>query len=159
MNTQYNLSQDGFTLIEVMIAIALLVFGILGLYTMQVTAVESNVRANLISTASNANAGQVELLVAQKYRDAVFEDVDGNGTDKDKDWDGIDDTGNNFGLDDDFANADGKPNTQPDGYQIYWNVAVDHPAPNLKTIYMYIQGDNRMMATPIRFVYIKDDIK
>ena len=149
--------QQGFTLIEVMIAIVLLVIGIIALYTMQVTAVDGNMRANLISEAGNLNAEQIELLIGLKYAD--IEDIDGDGTDQDSDWDGIDDDGDNFGLDDQTAaTADGSGASADGRYQFFWNAALDTPVPNVMTIYVHVQDLSQTMAAPVTFIYHKDDI-
>ncbi len=55
-------SEEGFTLIEVMIALMLLTIGILGMMVMQTSATTSNYRASTITTASSIAARQVETL-------------------------------------------------------------------------------------------------
>ncbi len=60
--TQTQDGQEGFTLIEVMIAIMVLTIGILGMMVMQMTAITSNNRASTITTASAIAASQVETL-------------------------------------------------------------------------------------------------
>lgn len=149
----------GFTLIEVMIALVVLTVGILALYTMQVTAIRGNMRANLITLASTWNEDQLETIIGMKYSDTRLVDADGDGTSQDLNWDGVDDDGGNFGLDDvTAATADGNTTSPGGRYVIYWNVAVGTPMPNLKTIYVFVQDLNQILSRPVSFVYIKDDI-
>ncbi|MFV0438914.1 MAG: prepilin-type N-terminal cleavage/methylation domain-containing protein [Desulfopila sp.] len=157
MKIDSEMSQQGFTLIEVMVAIAILVIGILSLYTMQVTAVDGNMRANMISEAGNLNAEQIELLIGLDY--AEITDTDGDGTDQDPNHDGIDDDGDNFGLDDrTTATADGT-GTSADGlYRFFWNAALDTPIPNVMTIHVHVQTVGQAMETPVTFIYYKVDI-
>lgn len=55
-------NENGFTLIEVMIALMVLTIGILGMMVMQTTAINSNHRASSMSIASSIAAGQIEIL-------------------------------------------------------------------------------------------------
>jgi len=152
-------SSNGFTLIEVLIAMAILTIGILSLFSMQIHSVQGNTKANRQTVESCLGSDQIEQLLAQSYNDTALQDVDGDGTNKDPDRNGLDDSGNNFGLDDvTTATADGNL-VSPDGlYTIFWNVAVDCPMPNLKTIRVYVQDNNRPQATPISYQYIKADV-
>ena len=55
-------SQDGFTLIEVMISIMILTIGILGMMVMQTTAIQGNAKASTMTIASNIAASQIERI-------------------------------------------------------------------------------------------------
>lgn len=149
----------GFTLIEVLIAMAILTIGILSLFTMQIHSVQGNTKANRQTMESCLSSDQIEQLLSKSYNDTALKDIDGDGTNKDMDRNGIDDGGNNFGLDDvTIATADGNL-LSPDGlYTIFWNVAVDCPMPNLKTIRVYVKDNNRPQSIPISYQYIKDDV-
>ncbi|HEB68517.1 MAG TPA: prepilin-type N-terminal cleavage/methylation domain-containing protein [Desulfobulbus sp.] len=150
---------DGFTLIEVMIAIIVLVIGILSLYSMQVRSVKENYRANRMTLASTWNSSMVERFIGMKFSSASLKDNDGDGTGQDGNKDGVDDDGGNFGLDDATnATADGMSTTSDNKYTIYWNVAVDVPMPNLKTIRVIIQDNKNVLRQPVVFTYIKDDL-
>lgn len=152
-------SNSGFTLIEVLIAMAILTIGILSLFTMQIHSVQGNTKANRQTMESCLGSDQIEQLLAKSYNDTDLKDVDGDGTNKDLDRNGVDDRGNNFGLDDvTTATADGNL-FSPDGlYTIFWNVAVDYPMSNLKTIRVYVKDNNRPQSSPISYQYIKDDV-
>ncbi len=168
---------QGFTLIEVMIAMVVLVIGIMTLFTMQISSMHGNMRANLLTNAATLNAGKVEGLIGFDYDDlkvcnsydsnnvcdgyTELTDADGDGTKQDTNKDGVDDSNNNFGLDDtdqNNATADWSGTSADGQYQIFINVAVDVPAPNLKTIYVHVRDVNEVLSNTVTFIYIKDDI-
>jgi prepilin-type N-terminal cleavage/methylation domain-containing protein len=66
--------ESGFTLIEVMIAIAVLVIGILSLYTMQISSIQGNSTANQLTTASNLALDQIEQILSWDASDARLND-------------------------------------------------------------------------------------
>lgn len=128
--------EKGFTLIESMVALFVFTVGILALNQMQVMSILSNSDASGLTGASSWAAAQVENILSLDYNDPALIDGDGDGTGKDTaPNDGIDDADNDFGLNDvTAATADGSL-TSPDGnYMIYWNVAVDEPMRNTKTV-------------------------
>lgn len=103
-------SNDGFTLIEALVAMVMLVVGVITLYAMHTVAIRGNSTANTLSASTNLGIDTVEQLVGRNYNDALLQD--GAGTN-----DGC------AGLDD-VPNADFGPFV--DGiYTIYWNVATD----------------------------------
>ena len=160
MMEQRQTAEGGFTLIEVMVAMVVLIVGILTLYTMQTAAVRGNMHASRITEASTWNGGQIEKMLGLRYRTAPqLKDVDNDGTGQDSNKDGIDDNGGNFGLDDMTAgSADGSVTT-PDGrFTMFWNVAVDVPMPNLKTIRVLVRDNLNVLSAPVAFTYIKADI-
>lgn len=59
----------GFTLIEVLIAMAIFAIGILGVATMQISSTNGNTSARKHSEASEFAQGQVELLMATSFAD------------------------------------------------------------------------------------------
>ena len=132
-------NQSGFTLLEVLIALFIFAVGILGVNALQLTSVRGNGKSNRITTASDIAADQIETFLSLNYDDPALDDDDGtgDGTGQDTNNDGIDDNGGNFGLDDiTVATADG--NSSSGNYQIFWNVAIDHPIPNTKTIKVFV---------------------
>lgn len=152
----------GFTLIEVMVAIVILTVGILTLFTMHVTAINANMLANRITTSSTWAGDRIETLLSRPYdcksRKSNCHDLDddnGNGTDQDLNEDGTDDNGGNFGLDELGPRSDGRA-VSPDGfYTIFWNVGVDTPVLNCKTIRVIVQRQDRGMTKTNTMTYIK----
>lgn len=134
-------NQRGFTLIEVMIALLVLVVGILSVNMMQLSSIKGNAKASDITLGSNWAQFEVDRLMSISYDNAdLLDDALGvaNGTNMDLDFDGIDDNLNDFGLNDLFANADGST-VSPDGrYQIHWNVALDYPVVGVKFLRVHV---------------------
>lgn len=156
MKEQYNIShnQAGFTLIEVLIAVVVFTIGILSANAMQISSIKGNSKANRITESANWASDKVENLLVLDYDDSEFDDDDGDGTDQDGDSDGVDDDGGNFGLDD-IVNPDGNENS-PDGiYTIYWNVAVDCPMPNIKTVKIIVARNDSTLQKNTGFQYFK----
>jgi prepilin-type N-terminal cleavage/methylation domain-containing protein len=153
-------SDNGFTLIEVLIAMVVLSIGILSLFSMQINSIKGNSKASHITTASIWNVDQVERMVGMQYTDATLADTDGDGTDVDSDGNGVDDNVANFGLDDITAlTADVGPIITADGrYTLYLNIAIDVPMENLKTIRVHVQDNRQVLSRPVTFTYIKADI-
>ena len=139
-------NQNGFTLVELLIALVIFAVGILGVGTMQITSIKGNSKGRLISEASNLAADRIEIFMSLDYNDSDLNDGDGDGTDQDSDSNGTDDDGDNFGLDDmTTATADGADDSNGDGVNdIFWNVAIDYPEANMKTINVFVDppGNN-----------------
>lgn len=165
INKKQNLSNQGFTLIEVIVAITVLTIGILSLYSMQVSAINGNATANNLTTRSNWASDRIESLLSRPYdcnpvsaHCHDLDDVNGDGTNQPVDANGADSNGGNFGLDNATpATADGK-STSPDGrYTILWNVAVDTPVPHTKTIRVIVTSHDHGVIKTVPMTYIKAD--
>jgi len=180
----------GFTLIEVLIAMAILTIGILSLQMMQVRSIDENSDAGGISAKSMMAASFIEDIMRLKYLDDSLLDSDGDGTSQDNNLDGLDDQddGNinsnqvneDFGLKDWQCCPDGmdRPGGNPvpgcirkadhcdtyDQYDVYWNIAVNHPVQNTKTINIIVVDQKDKKTAGLRainraeYTYIKDDI-
>jgi len=59
-----NIKEQGFTLIEIIIAMGILAFGLLAMASMQVMAIKTNGKANRITEASTFSMDQMEKLRA-----------------------------------------------------------------------------------------------
>lgn len=140
----------GFTLIETLVAMTVLVIGIFSLYSLQTTSVIYNAKASGITTSSNWASDRIEQLIALNYdhNDLLDSQNDGVG--------GLDKTG---------AAADGTA-TSPDGrYTISWNVA-DYIKPNpinpadstLKTIRVIVQRNEFGSNQSVVFNYYKQKV-
>lgn len=149
-----SLGNRGLTLLEVLAAIAILAFGLLAIATMQATSVKGNAQAIGITEAISLAQDKVEELMRLPYDDPAdnddpLDDNGGgtsNGTNQDGDADGVDDDGGNFGLDD---TVDGGGNVIADEsevngrYTLYWNIAVDQPLNNVKTVRIIVVWSER----------------
>jgi type IV pilus assembly protein PilV len=100
---------EGFTLIEILVAITLFAIGILGATSMQIMALQTNAKANRKTEALAVASEQMEKLINQDYAD-------------------IDSSQTNMVIGDD-ANEN-----VSDVYTLSWNVADDSPVNDTKTI-------------------------
>jgi type IV pilus assembly protein PilV len=149
-------NNKGFTLIEALVAMVVLSIGIFSLYTLQVTSIQNNSKASNITIASNWGAEKIEEIISTPYEDLI--DTDGDGTDQDADNNGIDDSNNDFGLND-ITPADGPDGneTSPDGhFTVFWNVAPDMPLEGSTTIRIHVQDNNQKMKNPVTIQYVKE---
>lgn len=150
--------EAGFTLLEVIAAIAVFAFGMLALYRLQASTLMNSSFSNELTRSSQLAQDRMEELMGWPYRDpgdgsAWLNDADDDGggvTNRDLDNDGLDDVGNSFGLDDAApGTADGcitinsATNAVSDCalalspgvvVRLFHNIAVDQPLANTKTI-------------------------
>ena len=148
------LQEEGYTLVEILIAIAILAFGLLAVATMQVTAIKTNAIARGISQGLTLGQTKVEELMNLAY--SALNDTDLDGTDEDADDDGIDDDGGNFGLNDTGNDSD---NEEPNGrYTIYWNVAVNEPVISSKTIRVIVTWTEKGRNKRIKLDFVRTNL-
>jgi len=72
-------TDDGFTLIEVMVALVILTFGILAVLGMQTTAIRGGYQSQNLTEAACIGANKIEEIVSQEY--AYIADQAGNNSD------------------------------------------------------------------------------
>ncbi len=152
-------NENGFTLLEVLIATLIFVFGILVVGNMQITSIQGNSFANSLTEASTVAQDQIETLLNSSYSSTALSDTDSDGTNQDTDGDGIDDQGTDrqFGLNDnttltaDHYTVNGR-------YTIYWNVAVDHPVSGTKTIRLIVTWNERGNQKQVVFDIVKPNV-
>ena len=166
--------RNGFTLVETIIAMFILVVGIMSLYTMQISSIKGNTQANRITLGTSWGKDGIEDLLLTKLRDipdafavAAIKDLDrnndGNGKDnQDTDKNGFDNEGvdgvANFGLDNTVGPDADFTRASPDGrFTVYYNFAIDVPLPRTVTVRVIIQENNTATA-PVVLTYMKDDI-
>lgn len=140
-----NNSQNGFTLVEVLIALLVLTIGILGAAAMQVSAINWNSNAFRLTEAATWAGDRNETLMTLPYTitttDPLLSDDPVNGR---QGIAGLDDTDVPGNL------ADGGPVVQ-DKYTIFWNVADNYPIENCKTIRMIVRrDDNGIVKTVVQ---------
>jgi len=154
--------ENGFTLLEVIIAMAILAFGILAIASMQATSIKSNSQAMGITDAAACAQEQIEILMSRAYSHGDLADTDGDGTNQDANKDGVDDNGGNFGLDDTVSGsgtltADHSWPDPTNTYTVYWNVAVNYPIDNVKTIRTIVVWQDRGIVKRAIFDFMKSD--
>jgi len=143
---------EGLTLLEVLAAVAILSFGLLAVATMQGSSIKGN------SQAITLAQGKVEELMRLPYNDADLTDTDNDGTNQDADDDGVDDGGDNFGLDDTTGADRSEVSDVNDRYTLYWNIAVDEPIANVKTIRIIVEWPDRGVQKSAVVDFMKADI-
>jgi type IV pilus assembly protein PilV len=117
--------QRGFTILEVLVGITLFAFGMIALFRLQIAVIQNN--------SSNSETSQVMALVQSKMEDLMALDynnaelVDSNGNEEG----GLGDV-----LSPDFSQTSGS-------YTLSWNVAVDYPIANTKSIRLIASWTDR----------------
>lgn len=142
----------GFTLIEVVIAVVILTIGVLTAAQMQVASANRNTYAGRLTQATVESQNHFEFLAGLPYEDPNFPGLADDEWD-DKDGDGM------AGLDDDtIATADGNT-TSPDGrFNLFWNVALNEPIQNTKTVRVIIDWMERGVRKTMVADYIKAQV-
>lgn len=108
----------GASLVEVLIAMFLFSVGGLAVLQMTIGAFRVNNHARSIDGASNAARSRMERLLGLPYNDPLLVDTNANGT---------------AGLD--AATAGSADFAETVGvYQVFWNIASNHPVNKTKTI-------------------------
>lgn len=83
------LSQDGFTLLEALIAMVILTVGILSLFTLQLSAINGNAKANQLTIATSVANDCFERLWHTPYDDALLNDTGGSKSHTDAELQGF----------------------------------------------------------------------
>ena len=157
------MSNQGLTLLEVLAAVAILSFGILAVASMQGSSIKGNSQAIGTTEAITLAQGKLEELMRLPYSDADLTDTDNDGTNQDANDDGVDEVGTdlNFGLNDtvDGGGTVIADNSEVNGrYTLYWNVAVDEPIANVKTIRIIVLWEDRGAQKNATVDFMKTDI-
>ena len=154
---------EGLTILEVLAAVAILAFGLLAVATMQGSSIKGNSQAIGTTEAITLAQGKLEELMRLSYSHADLTDTDNDGTNQDANDDGVDEVGAdlNFGLND---TVDGALNVIADRsevngrYTLYWNVAVNEPIVNVKTIRIIVLWEDRGAQKNATADFMKTDI-
>lgn len=125
-----SISNEGFTLIETMIAMGILAVGLLAVASMQITAMQGNRAARIQTEAVALAAEKLEELTALPYTDAQL----AAGS---------------------HSESDTGPNKQ---FDIDWTVTEASPLPDTKTIAMTVSWDGKAGARQAEFNHIVADL-
>jgi len=136
MNNIIKDDQKGFTLIEIMISIAIFAIGILAVGIMQGAAVKGNTHANRVTSATNLAQDKIEYLMGLPYNHLDLQDQDGDCVNADE---GLDDIGfdNNKATQGDADYMD-----THELYNVFWNISLNSPINNTKTIRVIVTCDS-----------------
>jgi len=137
-------SQKGFTLIEVLIAIALLTIGIFAAGTMQLSALSGNSQAKQLLGSVVWNGDRLEDLMSRPYDDAALEEKKNKaivvvGLD-------YTDIGGNT--------ADYSEVVDPN-FKVFWNVADDYPLFGCKTIRVIVRRTDQGISKTTTMDFVK----
>ncbi len=137
--------EKGFTLLEVLIAIMIFIFGILVVGNMQITSIQGNSFAKSITEASVNAQNQIENLINSKYSD--FNDITGDGVA------GLNNTSTNPNDQNaaDYYRQNGR-------YTIVWNIADNYPVSGTKTARVIVMWNERGRQKQIVFDIVKPNI-
>ena len=143
---------QGFSFMEVVIALAIFSIGIVALYGIQTMTVTQNFTSSRVTTVDTWAAGKIEELLTLRYDDVTDTDNDGD-----------------VGLADRTTAAADGFTTSPDGvYSLLWNVAETddltrphkgYPLPHTKTIRVYVTTVRQGTGSLVEMEYIKHDSK
>jgi len=165
-------NDEGFTLVEVMIAICVLAIGLLAIASMQVGAANTNANARDISEAVTVAEQQMEILMSLPYPFAQVQDDQNPDALQDVNGDGAAGLLNPFPNNAPTFDAENlDPVTDPAGwfaarppdhqgiittekrtYTIFWNVAEEVAMVNTKSIQVLVTWDNDAIG---RYVAIR----
>ena len=138
LNFLYKKLNEGFTLIEIMVALCILSFGILAVASMQTSAIRGNSSARDLTEATVLAHDKVEELITLQYNHAYLQDMSGDGDN------GLADVGANA----DYQETQGK-------YTIYWNISQNSSINNTKTIRIILTWTENGKERNISIDYIK----
>lgn len=141
IHSNNTIKEGGFTLLEVLIAVAILTFGILAVASMQGSAIRGNSRAWDVTEAANSAMDRIEKLMLADYdTDPGLADTDADGI---------------AGLNDDTAITADLSDTSHPVYDLFWNIAVNQPRINTKTVRIIVKWSVRGVAKDLSIDFIR----
>jgi type IV pilus assembly protein PilV len=144
MNQQIN-ENKGFTIVEVMIALAIFSIGYLAYSSLQISATKSNTKARWLTLAVTCATDKIEQLLELPYSHA---DLSAGTHTLAEDADGIDN------------NSDGRIDEPSESgpLNFTWTVTDDVPIANVKTISISITWKNAYGQNTINLDYYKANL-
>ena len=123
--------ENGFTLLEVIVSIAILTFGLLAVASMQVRAIRGNDLASRITEASGWGQEKVEELLGLSYTDADLADL---------------------------GATQHIEQNHPAGYTITWDVTANNPVNNVKLIVVTVTWQDKGHTKTTQLTCIKPEL-
>ena len=143
-----NHGEQGFTLVEVLISMAIFAFGILAVINMQLLSASINVKSRGMTEGIVVAQNKIEELQSLPFDDAELADTDTNGA---------------LGLDvfpptdGDADNADHtEPGTNP-RYTLFWNVEDNMPFNGTKTVRVIVRWNEKGVFQNFSIDMVKSD--
>ena len=134
---------QGFSLLEVIVAVSILTVGLLAIATLQGAAIRGNNGATAITIATTVATDRMEKLMALDIGSPQLQDSDSDGT---------------TGLNDTGAAADHALTGQRisgKSFDIFWNVADDSPNPGNKTIGLIVTWNDRGKTRRLELIQVR----
>ncbi len=135
LNRYVDINKRGFTVIEVMIAVAILSIGLLGVASMQMKAIRSNNLSDNVSCALTLAEDKMEELMWYDYFNPELEDVSDSNNDDlsriDEEW-----------IDKQELNIDETGKRNAGHFHRVWNIADNRPIDDNKTVTVIVAWDN-----------------
>ena len=72
-------NQDGFTLVELLVALTIFAIGLLSIAGMQITAIRTNSSANTLTAATAVAEGALEEILSRQVDDSIYVAGDSTG--------------------------------------------------------------------------------
>ena len=121
-----HMSQQGFTLIEVIISMVILGIGLLAIAQMQVVAIQTNTVNREVTEATTIALDKLEYLKVLPLDDDALTDV-------------------NFGNNSNLGNISSPEHSDPanpldGGYTVIWNVADNEDTKSINVVVTYLSG-------------------
>ena len=130
------LDNKGFTLIEVVIALGVLGFGILAMFSMQAFSIRGNATASKITQEVTASANGFEKILSMEYEDVVGDDLVDAG-------------------DDEFPDLSSDVDTSL--YDITWGVTPDLPIEGMMTVTVEVASKVDGKKVSMDYVRVDED--
>lgn len=134
----------GFSIVEVMIGIAVFSIGVLAIFSMQLSGVKGNSTARHYTEASTIGVDKIEALMALPYTHDDLKDIKNDGV---------------AGLFNATAGTADYSDVDPSGqYTIFWNVADEDIIEHTKTVSVIIVWDGNGMKRSVSMQRIIPEI-
>ncbi len=125
-------NENGFTLLEILIAISIFSIGMLAVASMQISGIHGNATANVLTKAGAWGEDKVEELIARPYDHADLSGGPPPGVTH--------------------------PTVTEGRYNISWTVTDDAPINNIKTVVITVTWQDRGLNKNLVLNYYKADI-
>lgn len=131
--------QDGFTLVEALMAMFVLGIGISVMYSMQMTSIRGNSHSMSITSASNMGMEKIEDIINTPYDE--LEDLNKDGED------GINE----------ISSPDYSEDSDDGNYTLMINVVDDKPVAGCKLVQVLVRDNLKQMNNTVTLQYFKEE--
>ena len=140
--------EQGFTLVEVLISMAIFSFGILAIINMQLLSTAINVKSRGMTEGIVTAQNKIEELQSLPFNDAELADTDANGAA------GLDIFPATDAVADNADHTDAVTNPR---YTVFWNVENDTPFTGTKTVRVIVRWNSKGVFQNFSIDMVKSD--